>query len=79
MKISTQQPEENGVLIELVSSRGRAHAFRPAGWLCRRILCIDQSINPSVYFAADHAAEKTQFKTLKTHHTRDILYIEIII
>lgn len=28
MEISTQQPEENGELIELVSSPGRAHA----GW-----------------------------------------------
>lgn len=54
MKISTQQPEENGVLIELVSAPGQAHAFSPAGWLNRQILCIYQSINQFILFQTMH-------------------------
>lgn len=41
MKISTPQPEESGVLIELVSSAGQAHAFSPAGRLYRQVLRIN--------------------------------------
>ncbi len=60
MKISTQQPEENGVLIEPVSSPGQAHAFSLAGWLYM------QYINQSIYFIPDDASIKYYF-TLITH------------
>lgn len=66
MKISTQQPEENGVLIEPVSSPGQAHAFSLAGWLYM------QYINQSIYFIPDDASIKILFHTHNTHPIKDI-------